>query len=58
MTALAGKTIKVSVKGTKITLKDYIKKLANPFVNLSQVDLNKGNKQIAHGIDFVLLPTP
>jgi uncharacterized surface protein with fasciclin (FAS1) repeats len=56
-TALAGKTIKVGVKGTKITLNDYNKKLANPFVNLNQVDINKGNKQIAHGIDFVLLPT-
>ena len=56
-TAAAGKVIKVGVKGTKITLTDYNKKLKNPVVILSQVDINKGNKQVAHGIDAVLLPT-
>lgn len=56
-TAAAGKVIKVSVAGTMITLADYNKKLANPKVVLTQVDINKGNKQVAHGIDFVLLPT-
>ena len=56
-TAAAGKVIKVGVKGTKITLTDYNKKLKNPVVLLSQVDINKGNKQVAHGIDAVLMPT-
>lgn len=56
-TAVAGKVIKVGVKGTKITLTDYNKKLENPVVLLSQVDINKGNKQVAHGIDAVLMPT-
>ena len=54
-TALAGKVIKVSVKGTKIDLGDY-SKLRNPKVLLSGVDINRGNKQVAHAIDFVLLP--
>lgn len=56
-TAATGKVIKVGVKGTKITLTDYNTKLKNPVVILSQVDINKGNKQVAHGIDAVLMPT-
>jgi uncharacterized surface protein with fasciclin (FAS1) repeats len=55
-TALAGKTIDVSVEKTTITLKDYDQVTADPKVILSQVDINKGNKQVAHGIDSVLLP--
>lgn len=55
-TALAGKVIKVTVKGTTIRLGDY-SKLADPKVILGQVDINKGNLQVAHGIDAVLLPT-
>ena len=35
---------------------NYAPKLANPRVNLDQVDINKGNKQVAHGINAVLLP--
>lgn len=56
-TALKGKVIKVSVQENppQITLGDY-NKLADPRVILSQVDINKGNKQIAHGINRVLLP--
>jgi uncharacterized surface protein with fasciclin (FAS1) repeats len=56
-TTLDGKLIKVTVKGTKITLGDYNKKLKNPVVVLSRVDLNKGNLQVAHGINAVLMPT-
>jgi uncharacterized surface protein with fasciclin (FAS1) repeats len=56
-TALSGKMIKVSVMGTVITLGDYNKKLKDPKVILAQVDINKGNLQIAHGIDAVLMPT-
>ena len=58
-TALAGKKIGVKVDSMKpsITLVDGATKLANPKVILTQVDINKGNKQVAHGIDAVLLPT-
>lgn len=55
--ALTGKVLKVSVKGTTIRLGDYNKKLADPKVILSAVDINKGNVQVAHGIDAVLMPT-
>ena len=56
-TALTGKAIKVRVNGTTIRLGDYNRKLADPKVILSQVDINKGNAQVAHGIDAVLMPT-
>jgi len=49
-----GGTIKVKVRGKSITLKDKDPDLKNPKV--VQVDINKGNKQIAHGINRVLLP--
>jgi len=57
-TALSGKVIRVAVQSdpTAILLRDYNKKLGTPKVILSQVDINKGNKQIAHGIDRVLIP--
>ena len=57
-TALEGKTIRVRVNESKpsITLVDAATKLPNPKVILSQVDINEGNKQVAHGIDAVLLP--
>jgi uncharacterized surface protein with fasciclin (FAS1) repeats len=56
-TALKGKVIRVTVQDnpTAIILGDY-NKLPDPRVILSQVDINKGNKQIAHGINRVLLP--
>ena len=51
------KTIKVKVTNRpNIFLIDKAKKIANPRVNLDQVDINKGNKQVAHGINGVLLP--
>ena len=56
-TALDGKVIRVRVTDAPaIILGDYAPKLANPRVNLDQVDINKGNKQVAHGINAVLLP--
>ena len=57
-TALAGAKIGVKVDDMKpsITLIDKATKLPNPKVILTQVDINKGNKQVAHGIDAVLLP--
>ncbi len=57
-TALPGKVIRVKVtKAPAIILGDYNTALPNPRVILTQVDINKGNKQVAHGIDEVLLPT-
>lgn len=58
-TALPGKTIGVKVVASpaSITLMDYNKVLPNPKVILSQVDINKGNEQVAHGINAVLMPT-
>lgn len=38
-----------------IWLRDGNKMLKNPKVILSQVDINSGNKQLAHGIDRVLM---
>lgn len=55
-TGLEGKVIKVFVRDTNITLVDYNKKLKNPRVLLGQVDINSGNKQLAHGINRVLIP--
>lgn len=57
-TALEGETIRVRVNESKpsITLVDGATKLPNPRVILSQVDINEGNKQVAHGINAVLLP--
>jgi uncharacterized surface protein with fasciclin (FAS1) repeats len=56
-TALMDKTVKVSVMGTTIKLLAFNKMLRTPKVILSQVDINKGNLQVAHGIDAVLMPT-
>lgn len=56
MTGLPGKEFKVAVRGTTITLRDINKKLRDPRVILAQVDINKGNNQVAHGIDAVLSP--
>ena len=45
----------VKSKGKKqIRLQDQDRNSRNPRVNV--VDINKGNKQIAHGIDRVLRP--
>lgn len=55
-TALATKTFSVKVEGTTVTLTDQDPLAADPVVNLSQIDINKGNKQVAHGINAVLLP--
>lgn len=56
-TALDGATFKVNVRdnGT-IWLRDKDRDDRNPMVRPKQTDLNKGNKQIAHGIDRVLRP--
>jgi len=56
-TALKGKTVHVEVMGTTIKLHAFNTMLATPKVILTQVDINKGNLQLAHGIDAVLMPT-
>lgn len=57
-TALTNKVIRVRVTAhpVAIHLRDYNRTLPNPSVILSQVDINSGNRQIAHGIDEVLMP--
>ena len=57
-TAQGGKiTVKVRTKpSVSITLKDRDKNAQDPKVILKAIDLNKGNKQVAHGIDRVLRP--
>lgn len=59
LTTAQGGKIKVQVK-TKprlsITLKDRDRNDRDPKVVLKALDLNKGNKQVAHGIDRVLRP--
>lgn len=54
-TALAGATVEVRVRGYFfIQLRDADKNDRNP--NIVQPDINKGNRQIGHGIDRVLRP--
>ncbi|WP_433167063.1 fasciclin domain-containing protein [Kribbella sp. CA-247076] len=58
-TALSGATITVDVINKRcrlIRLIDADRNDANPFVNPWALDLNKGNRQIAHGITQVLRP--
>ena len=51
-----GETVKVNVKKDgSIWLKDKVSDIKNPKVIVT--DINKGNKQIAHAINRVLLPT-
>ena len=55
----AGKTVRVDVRrkpSLRITLKDKDRNDRDPRVVLTALDLNKGNKQVAHGIDRVLRP--
>ncbi|HEU4336178.1 MAG TPA: fasciclin domain-containing protein [Nocardioides sp.] len=59
LTTAQGGTIKVDVKKKprlSITLKDKDKNARDPRVILSAIDINKGNKQVAHGINRVLRP--
>ena len=59
LTTAQGGKIKVDVKmkpSLSITLKDKDKNDQDPKAVLTALDINKGNKQIAHGIDRVLRP--
>ena len=58
-TALPGATIRVRVLSRYfklIELRDQDTNDVNPIINPRAFDINKGNKQIAHGIVFVLRP--
>ncbi len=58
-TALPGATITVDVlskRGRQIRLIDADRNDANPRINPWAFDINKGNRQIAHGIWLVLRP--
>ena len=54
LTTAQGGTVTVKVKGKKVILVDADPDLANPRVIAT--DINKGNRQIAHAINRVLLP--
>lgn len=54
LTTAQGGTVKVHVNGKKVRLQDKDRDLRDPRV--VAVDINKGNPQIAHAIDRVLLP--
>ncbi len=52
----AGAPIKVQVRGRSVYLRDADKTDRNPRVLIRANDINKGNLQIAHGINRVLRP--
>jgi len=54
LTTAQGGTVTVKVKGKKVTLVDADPDLRNPRVVAT--DINKGNRQIGHAINRVLLP--
>jgi uncharacterized surface protein with fasciclin (FAS1) repeats len=54
LTMANGQAVKVNVAKSGIYLKDQTKGVANPQVVVTNI--NKGNKQIAHAINRVLLP--
>ena len=59
LTTALGSTIGVRVFDARypiVMLKDQDPNDINPFLNPRALDINKGNKQIAHGILFVLRP--
>jgi uncharacterized surface protein with fasciclin (FAS1) repeats len=55
VTAQGGKVKVVNRKGN-ITLVDRDPDLADPVVILNGIDVNRGNRQVGHAIDRVLLP--
>ena len=55
-TALSGASITVKVRRHRVILRDVDPDNVNPQVLRSASDINKGNRQIAHGIDQVLRP--
>ena len=56
LTTAQGGTVTVSVKGKKVTLGDLDPDAHDPMANPRQLDINQGNRQVAHGISRVLRP--
>ena len=61
LTTAAGSRVQVRIKqtehgGVKVKLRDKDRNSRNPRAILDALDINKGNKQIAHAIDRVLRP--
>ena len=61
LTTAAGPRVQVRIKstehgGVKVKLRDKDRNSRNPRAILDSLDINKGNKQIAHAIDRVLRP--
>jgi uncharacterized surface protein with fasciclin (FAS1) repeats len=56
LTTALGQTFKVMVKGGPAIFLQDKDKAPYPRVILSQVDINQGNLQVAHGINLLLLP--
>jgi uncharacterized surface protein with fasciclin (FAS1) repeats len=56
LTTAQGGTVTVSVDDKSVSLGDLDPDARDPRANAKQLDLNKGNRQIAHGIDRVLRP--
>ena len=59
MTTAQGGTVKVRVYSRYlpiIELRDKDSNDVNPFLNPRALDINAGNRQVAHGIVFVLRP--
>lgn len=56
VTTAIGKKIRVRVEHGKVILVDRDPDARNPRADLSQLDINRGNRQVAHGIDRVLRP--
>jgi uncharacterized surface protein with fasciclin (FAS1) repeats len=56
LTTAQGGTVTLKSRKGNIVLVDKDRDLKDPTVILSGVDINKGNKQIAHAIDRVLIP--
>ncbi len=56
LTTAAGSKIKVKVRHGHVFLVDADKNDLNPLVKRNLSNINKGNKQIAHGINRVLRP--
>lgn len=56
LTTAQGGTIDVAVRGKHVRLRDQDPDARDPRANPDQLDLNRGNRQVAHGIDRVLRP--
>lgn len=56
LSTISGSSIRINVSGSSLLLIDKKTKHTNPVIVSSKSDLNLGNKQIAHGINQVLLP--